>query len=119
MQTLSDSTPKARKAHMCEMCHRTIDIGETYTRQANLGDEGFYSWINCQAIATCYALEDMRDRASIERDALRARNERQHATLTKIRALLGDHDGPLWAVRGVREADIRKALTEPTPKGKP
>ena len=48
MQTLSDSTPKARKAHMCEMCHRTIDIGETYTRQANLGDEGFYSWINCQ-----------------------------------------------------------------------
>jgi hypothetical protein len=85
----------------------------------NYPPQSFEAMSRKQAIATCYALEDMRDRASIERDALRARNERQHATLTKIRALLGDHDGPLWAVRGVREADIRKALTEPTPKGKP
>jgi len=48
MQTLSQSTPKARKAHRCEMCRRVIDAGETYTRQANLGDDGFYAWINCQ-----------------------------------------------------------------------
>jgi len=48
MQTLSQSEPKARKTHQCQMCHRIIDIGETYTRQANLGDDGFYSWINCQ-----------------------------------------------------------------------
>ena len=48
MQTLSDTTPNARKAHKCGMCHRTIDPGETYTRQANLGDSGFYSWKNCQ-----------------------------------------------------------------------
>ena len=32
------------------------------------------------------------------------------ATIARIQALLGDHDGPLWAVRGVREADIRAAL---------
>jgi len=30
------------------MCHRVIDPGETYTRQANLGDDGFYAWVNCQ-----------------------------------------------------------------------
>ena len=35
------------------------------------------------------------------------------ATIERVRALLGDHDGPLWAARGVREADIRAAL-EPT-----
>jgi len=48
MQTLSDSTPKARKAHKCQMCYRTIAPGEAYTRQANIGDDGFYDWINCQ-----------------------------------------------------------------------
>jgi len=36
------------------------------------------------------------------------------AAIHRVEALLGDHDGPLWAVRGVREADIRAAL-EPTP----
>ena len=32
------------------------------------------------------------------------------ATIERVRALLGDHDGALWAARGVREADIRAAL---------
>jgi len=32
------------------------------------------------------------------------------ATIERVRALLGHHNGPLWAVRGVREADIRAAL---------
>lgn len=47
-QTLSQSSPKARKRHHCEMCGRVIDVGEVYTRQANLGDDGFYDWTNCQ-----------------------------------------------------------------------
>ena len=34
------------------------------------------------------------------------------ATIERVRALLGDRDGPLWAVRGVREADIRAALDQ-------
>ena len=41
------------------------------------------------------------------------------AALGRVRALLGDDDGPLWAVRGVREADIRAALEPTQPKGKP
>jgi hypothetical protein len=32
------------------------------------------------------------------------------ATIERVRALLGDTAGPLWSVRGVREADIRAAL---------
>ena len=36
------------------------------------------------------------------------------ATIERVSALLGDRDGPLRAVRGVREADIRAAL-----EGKP
>jgi len=48
MNTLRQSEPKARKSHQCEMCHRVIDVGETYTRQANIGDDGFYDWLNCR-----------------------------------------------------------------------
>lgn len=42
------------------------------------------------------------------------RVERQRAealaTIERVRALMGDTDGPLWSVRGVREADLRAAL---------
>jgi len=46
--------------------------------------------------------------AVIER--LTAERDDGLATIERVRALLGDHDGALWAVRGVREADIRAAL---------
>jgi len=50
--------------------------------------------------------------------AMTAERNEARAALARVEALLGDHDGPLWAVRGVREADLRAAL-EPTdlPKG--
>jgi hypothetical protein len=32
------------------------------------------------------------------------------ATIERVRALLGDTQGPLWSVRGVREVDLRAAL---------
>ena len=38
-------------------------------------------------------------------------------TIARVTALLGHHDGPLRAVRGVREADIRIALDPTNPKG--
>jgi len=38
------------------------------------------------------------------------------AAIERVRALLGDHHGPLWAVRGVREADIRAALEGKAPQ---
>ena len=41
-----------------------------------------------------------------------AREVDKDATIERVRALLGDRDGPLWAVRGVREADIRAALDQ-------
>jgi hypothetical protein len=44
---------------------------------------------------------------------LKREREAALATIERVRALLGDRDGPLWAVRGVREADIRAAM-EPT-----
>ena len=36
------------------------------------------------------------------------------ATIERVRALLDNTDGPLWAARGVREADIRTALGMPS-----
>jgi len=36
--------------------------------------------------------------------------DRLRDAIARVEALLGDESGPLWAVRGVREADIRKAL---------
>jgi hypothetical protein len=53
MQTLSKSTPKARKAHWCDWCNRVIDPGEVYNRASVLGDDGFYQWVSC---AHCMAL---------------------------------------------------------------
>ena len=49
---------------------------------------------------------------SAERDNALARNERQRATLAKIRAIVADPDAALVVDR------IRAAL-KPTPKGKP
>ena len=49
MQTLSQSKPKARKAHLCEWCDRIIGPGEVYFRAALLDDGGdLYSWANCR-----------------------------------------------------------------------
>jgi hypothetical protein len=46
-----------------------------------------------------------RDRARLALVAVTAERDAARAALGRVRALLGDHDGPLWAVRGVREAD--------------
>jgi hypothetical protein len=45
-------------------------------------------------------------------DVVRLRLDLQdaRATIERVRALLGDTAGPLWSVRGVREADLRAAL---------
>ena len=45
-----------------------------------------------------------------EQASLKAERDAALATIERVKALLGDHDGALWAVRGVREADIRAAL---------
>jgi hypothetical protein len=51
-----------------------------------------------------------------ERQGFKAAIAQRDATIERLWALLGDHDGPLWAVRGVREADIRKALEGKAPQ---
>jgi hypothetical protein len=56
MQTLTHSRPKASKPHKCMMCCRIIDPGEVYTNQANLGDDGFYTWKNCRQCDVFYGL---------------------------------------------------------------
>jgi hypothetical protein len=59
MQTLSQSKPKARKAHWCEWCGRTIEPGEVYQRAALLGDDGLYDWANCLHCAALVGLCDI------------------------------------------------------------
>jgi len=59
MQTLSQSKPKARKAHLCEWCGRTIEPGEVYQRAALLSDDGFYDWANCLHCAALVVLCDI------------------------------------------------------------
>lgn len=55
--SLSRSTPTARKAHRCHLCHRVIAPGETYERQENVFDGRFYLWKGC---AHCKALMSLR-----------------------------------------------------------
>jgi hypothetical protein len=47
-------------------------------------------------------------------DAMAAVIVARDATIGRVRALLDDIAGPLWSVRGVREADLRAALEEPS-----
>jgi len=65
--------------------------------------------------------DDIRSLVAASKLAAKYEGERDAAlaALARVGALLGDHDGPLWAVRGVREADIRAALEPTQPKGKP
>lgn len=47
---------------------------------------------------------------------VKAQHQRDNAlaALARVEALLDDQDGPLWAVRGGREADIRAAIAGPS-----
>ena len=60
--------------------------------------------------ATIEELQQLGDRLRRKADLFSADLAERDATIERVRALLGDHDGALWAVRGVREADIRAAL---------
>lgn len=44
---LWESTPKARKLHLCSCCGRFINRGEEYDRARILGDDGPYTWKQC------------------------------------------------------------------------
>lgn len=43
MTTFMHSRPRARKAHVCDVCARTVEPGETYTRGVGL-DGGAGAW---------------------------------------------------------------------------
>lgn len=45
---LSDEHHKARTDHLCDMCGRTINPGETYRRQRNIWEDGPYTWKECE-----------------------------------------------------------------------
>lgn len=47
IETLHQGQRKARKAHHCSLCGRTIEPGETYEYQINIYDEHIYTWKEC------------------------------------------------------------------------
>ena len=73
----------------------------------NYPPQSFESMSRKQAITTCYALEDMRDRAL-------ARNERQRATLAKIRTIVTGHEAALVVGRVLAALDEGSTQPEGT-----
>ena len=61
VQVLSRSSPKARKAHKCQMCFRVIESGETYHRQFNEYDSSVYTWKECAHCVALLRLVDIED----------------------------------------------------------
>jgi len=44
MQTLSRTTQKARKEHICNLCGLPIRVGERYNKQSNINGGEFYEF---------------------------------------------------------------------------
>lgn len=44
---LASENPVARIEHKCQLCYRTIEPGEQYNRQRNIGDDGPYVFKAC------------------------------------------------------------------------
>lgn len=54
METISTSTPKARKQHRCNFCEGVIEKGEAHDQQTNKHDGVVYQWrahFRCSKIA--------------------------------------------------------------------
>jgi hypothetical protein len=47
MKTWTRLKPVARKSHLCEICGRTIQPGETYMRGSGYGDGEAFTWKEC------------------------------------------------------------------------
>ena len=64
MICLGFTSPRARLAHQCELCNRTIDAGEVYGRWRMIGDDGPYVWkecAHCRALLALYRSEIVYD----------------------------------------------------------
>lgn len=61
METIRESTPKARKEHTCDYCGGNIETGEVYNYQFNV-DGDAYEWkshIKCDSL--CHDLDMFHD----------------------------------------------------------
>ena len=55
METLNNTTPKARKEHQCNFCEHKINKGEVYNSQTNVYEGDIYTWkshTRCAEIAS-------------------------------------------------------------------
>jgi hypothetical protein len=58
---IAETSPKARKQHVCDFCNNKIEIGETYDKQICSLDGSVYTWkshIRCKIIAAKLKMYD-------------------------------------------------------------
>lgn len=63
--------PRARKRHLCQMCHRVIDPGEVYLHGAGFGiDHTAWSWKECAHCERVRIMYDIQDGGEYNEDDL-------------------------------------------------
>jgi hypothetical protein len=105
---LASENPVARKEHRCQLCYRTIEPGERYNRQRNIGDDGPYVFKAC---AHCDAYVRLADIASYCDDGYTADDvcEYEPVDVTSAR----------WRAQYRRKWRRRDGALYPVPEGGP
>jgi hypothetical protein len=110
VNTYTKKKSRARIEHKCVLCHRTIRVGEVYTRGAGFGEGTAWSWkecAHCRAALNLYEVYEW-DEEGYNEETFDAwvdyRDSAKGMTVAELRAMAGYRakwqlrSGTLWPI---------------------